>query len=68
MESFFLNVEAGLGVGLVVSDVRFYNKNNLRIVNIEDNFMDVGMAWQKNNPNSSAPLFVDIIREKFQKS
>jgi len=68
MESFFLNVEAGLGVGLVVSDVRFYNRNNVRIVEIEDNFMDVGMAWQKNNPNSSAPLFVDIIREKFQKS
>ena len=57
VESLLLNVEAGLGIALMDNSIRLYNNSYFRIVDIEGDVMDVGMAWRKDNTNPAVRLF-----------
>jgi DNA-binding transcriptional LysR family regulator len=60
VESVLLCVEAGVGVALFDSQVR-YNSNNIKVFKVEDDCVDVIMAWKKENMNPSIPLFVNYV-------
>ncbi|MNM69479.1 hypothetical protein D3C81_810750 [compost metagenome] len=55
-----LCVEAGVGVALFDSQVRYDNKN-IKVFKVENDFVDVIMAWKKENMNSSIPHFVNGV-------
>lgn len=60
VESVLLCVEAGLGVALFDSQVR-YNNKNIKVFKVENDYIDVIMAWKKENMNSSIPHFVNGV-------
>ena len=60
IESVLLCVEAGVGVALFDSQVRYDNKN-IKVFKVENDFVDVIMAWKKENMNSSIPHFVNGV-------
>lgn len=60
VESVLLCVEAGVGVALFDSQVR-YNSNNIKVFKVEDDYISVIMAWKKDNMNPSIPLFVNGV-------
>ena len=61
VESLLLNVEAGLGVTLMDTSIRLSLKNNFKIVQVDDDWMFVGMAYRKDNPNPAVQLFREIM-------
>ncbi|OOM79307.1 HTH-type transcriptional regulator GltC [Clostridium puniceum] len=60
VESVLLCVEAGVGIALFDSQVR-YNSNNIKVFKVENDFVNVIMAWKKDNMNPSIPLFVNSV-------
>ena len=60
VESVLLCVEAGVGVAVFDSQVR-YNSNNVKVFKVEDDFINVIMAWKQENMNPSIPLFVNGV-------
>jgi DNA-binding transcriptional LysR family regulator len=60
VESVLLCVEAGVGIALFDSQVR-YNSDNIKVFKVEDDYVSVIMAWKKDNMNPSIPLFVNGV-------
>lgn len=60
VESVLLCVEAGVGVALFDSQVR-YNNKNIKVFKVENDYIDVIMVWKKENMNSSIPHFVNGV-------
>ena len=60
VESVLLCVEAGVGIALFDSQVR-YNSNNIKVFKVENDFVNVIMAWKKENMHPSIPLFVNSV-------
>lgn len=59
VESLLLSIESGLWVSLFDSNIRLYKKDKFRLFPIDDDFLDVVMAWKKENLNPSIPLFTN---------
>jgi len=56
-------VEAGLGVMVVPGPVREVAGPELRVIELShpDRYFDVMVAWNRNNPNASTPVFVNHL-------
>lgn len=61
VESVLLCVEMGIGVALFDSKVRISNMDNLKVFKVEDDFVNVIMAWKKENMNPGIPLFTNCV-------
>lgn len=61
VESVLLCVEMGIGVALFDSKVRISNVDNLKVFKVEDDFVNVIMAWKKENMNPGIPLFTNCV-------
>lgn len=66
VESVLLCVEMGIGVALFDSKVRIYNGDNLKVFKVEDDFINVIMAWKKENMNPGIPLFTNCVLEEVE--
>lgn len=63
IESLLLCVESGLGITILDSKLRRSN-SNLKHFEIENDYMDVVMAWKKENMNPSVSLFTNSVINK----
>jgi len=63
-ESLLLCVESGQGVALLDSYVRVFDSNKVRRIPLENNQVQVVIAWKSENRNPSIKLFVDTLLEK----
>ena len=54
-------LRAGLGVTLMDTSIRLSLNNNFKIVKVDDDWMYVGMAYRRDNPNPAVRLFMDIM-------
>lgn len=61
IESLLLCVESGIGIALLDSNIRMHNSDNIKGFKIEDNFIEVIMAWKKENLNTAIPLFTNSV-------
>ena len=61
IESLLLCVESGIGIALLDSNIRMHNSDNIKGFKIEDNFIEVIMAWKKENMNTAIPLFTNSV-------
>lgn len=61
VESVLLCVEMGIGVALFDSKVKISNGDNLKVFKVEDDFINVIMAWKKENMNPVIPLFTNCV-------
>jgi hypothetical protein len=48
-------------VALFDSKVRISNVDNLKVFKVEDDFINVIMAWKKENMNPGIPLFTNCV-------
>ena len=62
IDSLLLSVESGLGIAIVDAMIRLHREDNFRIVQIENDPIDVGMAWRRDNDNPSIPVFTEMFR------
>jgi DNA-binding transcriptional LysR family regulator len=61
IESLLLCVESGIGIALLDSNIRMHNSDNIKGFKIEDDFIEVIMAWKKENMNTAIPLFTNSV-------
>jgi DNA-binding transcriptional LysR family regulator len=61
IESLLLCVESGIGIALLDSNIRMHNSDNIKGFKIEDDFIEVIMAWKKENMNTAIPLFTNNV-------
>jgi DNA-binding transcriptional LysR family regulator len=61
VESLMLCVEMGLGITLLDSNIRLHDNDNFRVFKVEGDYIDVIMAWKKENMNPSIPLFTNNV-------
>ena len=61
IESLLLCVESGIGIALLDSHIRMHNSDNIKGFKIEDDFIEVIMAWKKENMNTAIPLFTNNV-------
>lgn len=55
-------VEVGIGVSLVDCNIRLYGKDQFKCYKIEEETIDVVMAWRKENLNPVIPVFThDVV-------
>lgn len=66
VESVLLCVEMGIGVALFDSKVRISNVDNLKVFKVEDDFVNVVMAWKKENMNPGIPLFTNCVLSEIE--
>jgi DNA-binding transcriptional LysR family regulator len=66
VESVLLCVEMGIGVALFDSKVRISNVDNLKVFKVEDDFVNVVMAWKKENMNPGIPLFTNCVLSQIE--
>lgn len=66
VESLLLCVESGLGICLFDSTIRIYNSENFRIIELDDEAVDVVMAWKRENLNHVVALFTNLVAGKMQ--
>jgi DNA-binding transcriptional LysR family regulator len=66
VESLLLCIESGLGISLFDATIRLYNSEHFRIFELEDNSVDVVMAWKKENLNHAVSLFINTTLQKLQ--
>jgi hypothetical protein len=59
-------VESGLGICLFDSTIRIYNSENFRIIELDDEAVDVVMAWTRENLNHVVALFTNLVAGKMQ--
>lgn len=61
VESLLLCVESGLGVSVFDSTIRLYTPESFKLFTVEDDFMDVVVAWKEENSNPALSLFTNQI-------
>jgi len=61
IESLLLCVESGIGIALLDSNIRMHKSDNIKGFKIEDDFIEVIMAWKKENMNTAIPLFTNNV-------
>jgi hypothetical protein len=61
IESLLLCVESGIGIALLDTNIRMHNSDNIKGFKIEDDFIEVIMAWKKENMNTAIPLFTNNV-------
>lgn len=61
IESLLLCVESGLGVSLFDATIRLYNRENFKLLELEDDYVSVVMAWKKENLNTAVSLFTNMV-------
>jgi DNA-binding transcriptional LysR family regulator len=64
VESVLLSVESGIGITLLDTSVRTMHTDTYTGFTIEDELIDVGMAYKKANLNPAIALFTNHFREK----
>jgi len=60
-------VEAGLGVSILSRHANLCKRSTLRCFPIDDDeaYINMVVAWKKNNTNSSLPFFIEEIRKAY---
>jgi DNA-binding transcriptional LysR family regulator len=66
VESVLLCVEMGIGVAFFNSKVRISNMDNLKLFKVEDVFVNVIIAWKKENMNPGIPLFTNCVLKEVE--
>lgn len=61
IESLLLCVESGIGIALLDSNIRMHKSDNIKGFKIEGDFIEVIMAWKKENMNTAIPLFTNNV-------
>jgi len=61
VESLLLSVEAGLGIALFDTNVKLHDGARVKLIEIDDDSIDIVMAWRKDNLNPAVALFTDIV-------
>jgi DNA-binding transcriptional LysR family regulator len=61
VESLLLSVEAGLGIALFDTNVRLHDTDRIKLIEIDDDSIDIVMAWKKENLNPAVVLFTDCV-------
>lgn len=61
IESILLCVEAGMGVTILDSTIRLHNADNFKLYSIEEDHLDMFMAWKRENIKPSMLAFVDEL-------
>ncbi len=64
VESVLLCVEMGIGVALFDSKVSISNMDNIKVFKVEDDYVNIIMAWKKENMNPGIPLFTNCVLEQ----
>lgn len=61
IDSILLSVEMGVGVALVDKNIRVHHSENFRLIDVEDDFLSVIMAWRKENMKPVVSLFTNHV-------
>ncbi len=64
VESVLLSVESGIGITILDTSVRTIHSDTFKGFCVEDEPIDVGMAYKKSNLNPAVALFADRLRGK----
>ncbi|RCX09936.1 DNA-binding transcriptional LysR family regulator [Anaerobacterium chartisolvens] len=60
-ESLLMCIESGLGISLLDYNVRIHNSDRFKMFKIEEDLMNVIMAWKKDNLNPSISLLTTSV-------
>lgn len=66
IESLLLCIRAGLGVALLDSNLRLYNKDKYKLFEIKDDILGIVMAWKKDNQDEIIQFFAGPLLKKIK--
>ena len=61
VESLLLNVETGQGIALMDNSIRLHKNSNFKIIDIQDDMLDVVMARRRDSTNPAVQLFSKMM-------
>ena len=68
IESLLLCVKNGLGVAILDSNIRLYNRDRFKLFEIEGKTQSVKIAWKKDNQDEIVHYFTHDVLEKIKKT